>query len=377
MSMKKLLLASAITIVSISVAQAAPQLYGKAFVTTDYVNGKADYNNRQNAPEDFDTDSVQINSNFSRIGLRGSEAITANTDVIYQLEYGTQVDGDTGDSAFTNRDTYLGIANKDYGEFRFGRNSSVFSYVYNPVVTRAYWDNLGKRTLNDSGGADALNMLDYTRQNNSVLWITPKYDGLGLVLQYAADEGSDDDSQSGYGASLTFDQGKGFTAGLAYSKDIEASGSINALDFANDDNLEGSVNYGGDAIRGGVTVDVDKYTNIAAPITLGLVYQQADYDFASSDKEKGLIVSGKMGLESFTNPASIYLQYNKTDNLNGISNNDSDQIVLGGEYQFKDNIIAHAYVGQNSADYTSPTDPTNSVADIKVFAVGGGLEYLF
>ncbi len=125
MFMKKLLLASVITAVLIPIAQAAPQLYGKAFVTTDYVNGEADYDNRENAPEDFDTDSVQINSNFSRIGLRGSEAITANTDVIYQLEYGTQVDGDTGDNAFTNRDTYLGLVNRDYGEFRFGRNSSV------------------------------------------------------------------------------------------------------------------------------------------------------------------------------------------------------------------------------------------------------------
>ena len=375
--MRKLLLASAITIVTVPVAQAAPEIYGKAFLTTDYVNGEADYSNRiDDAPQDSDVDSVQINSNFSRLGLRGSEAITANTDVIYRLEYGVDIDGDDSNT-FTSRDTYLGLVNKDYGEFRFGRNSSVFSYLYGPIFNRAYWDNLGKRTLNDNGGVAALNMLDYTRQNNSALWIAPEYNGLELVLQYAADESLDDGSKDGYGAALTLDKGTGYTAALAYSKDIEASGSINTLDFVTDDNVDGLINYGGDAFRGTVTVDLDEYIDISTPLTLGAVYQQADYDFAGSDKEKGLIVSGKMALEKFAHPASVYLQYNKTDNLNGISNNDSDQIVLGGEYELKDNVIAHAYVGQNSADYTSPMDPTNSVADIRVFAVGGGLEYLF
>ncbi|MGM8897738.1 MULTISPECIES: porin [unclassified Psychrobacter] len=375
--MKKLLLTSAIAIVSVPVAQAAPEIYGKAFLTTDYINDEADYTNRvDDAPEDSDVDSVQINSNFSRLGLRGSEAITANTDVIYRLEYGIDIDGDDSNT-FTSRDTYLGLVNKDYGEFRVGRNTSVLGYVYDPMVARAYWDNLGKRTLNDNGGVAALNMLDYTRSDSSVLWIAPEYKDLQLVVQYVADEGSDDNKdKDGYGAALKLDKNS-YTAAIAYSKDIEASGSINTLDFVTDDNAEGLINYGGDAFRGTITVDLDEYIDMSTPLTLGAVYQQADYDFVGSHKEKGLIVSGKMALENFAHPASVYLQYNKTDNLNGIDNNNSDQIVLGGEYELKDNVIAHAYVGQNSADYTSPLDPTNSVADIKVFAVGGGLEYLF
>ena len=85
----------------------------------------------------------------------------------------------------------------------------------------------------------------------------------------------------------------------------------------------------------------------------------------------------KMLNQGSTVPFIARYRKDKTDNLNGISNNDSDQIVVGGEYNFKDNMIAHAYIGQNWADYTSPTDPTQSVADIEVFAVGAGLEYLF
>jgi len=106
-----------------------------------------------------------------------------------------------------------------------------------------------------------------------------------------------------------------------------------------------------------------------------------------------LVLSGEMGLNNFAKPASVYLQYNKTDNLNGFSDAESDQIVLGGKYMFKKNMIAHAYVGQNSADYVRATgiykvDANGKVSDkperydtiksdIDVFALGGGLEYKF
>ena len=99
--MKKLLLATAIAALSVSAANAAPTVYGKAFVAMDYVNAEFDSVGNVN---DMDEDTVEINSHASRIGIKGSEAMTANTDVIYQLEYGTRVDGDS--DGFKNRDTF-------------------------------------------------------------------------------------------------------------------------------------------------------------------------------------------------------------------------------------------------------------------------------
>jgi uncharacterized NAD(P)/FAD-binding protein YdhS len=67
--------------------------------------------------------------------------------------------------------------------------------------------------------------------------------------------------------------------------------------------------------------------------------------------------------------------------LNGLNNADSDQIVVGGKYMFKDNIIAHAYAGVNNADNVTYSyaddslDPING--DAQVVVVGTGLEYLF
>ena len=80
--MKKLLLATAVAALSVSAANAAPTVYGKAFVTVDYEDINRNIGD--------DEDSVQINSHASRIGFKGSEALTATTDVIYQLEYGIE-----------------------------------------------------------------------------------------------------------------------------------------------------------------------------------------------------------------------------------------------------------------------------------------------
>ncbi len=370
--MKKLLLATAIAALSVSTVQAAPTVYGKAFVTANYIDielSRQSIDLPNNTVEiDEDKNSLQVSSHSSRLGFKGSEAITDNTNVIYQLEYGIKID-DSGSSnvGLKSRDTYLGLTNKDYGQFRFGRNYSVTDYINNVTVNEGYWDNIGSSSLGNEGTlSEALTLTDGERINNSIVWIAPKYNDLPLklALQYGADETFSDDNSSGYGASLMFDPGNGFTAGVAYDKDMSTKGEI---------------------LRGSASVNLSKY--VAYPVTLGTLYQQVDFD-SSDDVEKGLVVSAEMGLTNFARPASIYLQYDKTENLNGLNGNDSDQVVLGGKYLFKDNIIAHAYIGKNSADLengllvvrNSDDDTTGLVkarGNADVFALGGGLEYKF
>ncbi|WP_199508943.1 MULTISPECIES: porin [unclassified Psychrobacter] len=352
--MKKLLLASAVAALSVSAAQAAPTIYGKAFLAADYVN--ADFDSRV-AGGDFDEDTLEINSHSSRLGFKGSEAMTANTDVIYQLEYGTSIDGDK--ATFSNRDTYLGLKNKQFGEFRVGKNQSSLDKINNVIVNQGYWDNLGNNDT-ENQVVEALNMADSSRINSSVIWTAPQYDGLPLQLtaMYSSDD-QNYNNDSGFGVAAMFDQGTGFTAGVAYDKDQNISGDI---------------------IRGTATVDLGKY--MAAPLTLGALYQVADYDYArDTEKEKGLILSASMGLNNFARPATVYAQYNKTDNLNGWDGSDSDQIVVGGQYFFKDNIIAHAYAGINSADdlktLNTDTGVVSTRGDAEVVVVGTGLEYKF
>ena len=350
--MKKLLLATAIAALSVSAANAAPTIYGKAFLAADYVNAEFD----GPGGNMYDEDTIEINSHASRIGFKGSEAMTANTDVIYQLEYGTSIDGDS--NGFKNRDTFLGVKNKQFGEFRVGKNQSSLARIDNVVVNQGYWDNLGQ-TQNEKEVVSALNMADSNRIPSSIIWTAPKYNGLPVQVSamYSSDDANGNDN-TGFGVAALFDQGTGFTAGLAYDKDQ---------------------NIRGDIIRGTATVDLGKY--IAAPVKLGALYQVADYDRNGSTKEKGLVISGEMPLTNFARPASVYAQYNNTSNLNGFGDSDSNQIVVGGKYFYKDNIIAHAYAGMNKADNVPAYDlgGTTSmvIGDAEVLVIGTGLEYKF
>ena len=344
--MKKLLLASAIAALSVSAANAAPTVYGKVFLTADYVDEEFDPSAA--ADRDYNEDGVQINSQGSRIGFKGSEPMTANTDIIYQLEYGIDVDGDDGES-LKNRDTYLGINNKSFGEFRAGKNQSTTDYINNVIVNEGYWDNLGSTKLDSEQKVAALNMADSGRIANSIVWKAPKFEGVPVefAAMYANDDDITGDNESGWGVSAMFDQGAGYTLGLAYEDDL---------------NLKGSM------IRGTGTLDLATF-NSGFPVTLGALYQEADYDYGDK-KEKGYVVSAQMGLTNFAKPATIYAQYNNTSDLNGVNGWDSDQIVVGGKYYYQKNMIAHAYIGQNDADL-------GNTGDAKVFAVGGGLEYKF
>ncbi len=366
--MKKLLLASAIAALSVSAANAAPTVYGKIFLTADYVDEEAKAVN-------YDENGVEINSNGSRIGFKGSEPMSANTDVIYQLEYGIDVDGDDHQS-FKNRDTYLGINNKSFGEFRAGKNQSTTDYINNVIVNEGYWDNLGSTKLDSEQKVAALNMADSGRIANSIVWKAPKFEG--VPVEFAAMYANDDDyageKNSGWGASLMFDQGTGYTLGLAYEKDLNLRGEeeINGTKVFN----------GGDLIRGTATLDLATF-NSGFPVTVGALYQEADYDYGQK-KEKGYVVSAQMGLTNFAKPATIYTQYNDTSNLYGVDGFDSNQIVVGGKYYYQKNLIAHAYIGQNDADNVpgvivdaAGNKNYDVKGDGKVFAVGGGLEYKF
>ena len=339
--MKKLLLATAVAALSVSAAQAAPTVYGKAFVAVDYED--IDKNNGE------DEDSLQINSHASRIGFKGSEAMTANTDVIYQLEYGIDIDGG-GDKTFKSRDTYLGLNNNTFGEFRFGRNQSSLDRINNAITADGgYWDNLD----------DDNNMVDSGRIDNSMIWTAPKYQDLPLEFSamYAA---SEDNGSDGWGAALMFDQGTGFTAGVAYDKDLNLG--------------NGKYAQTGDIIRGTATVDLSKFA--AVPVTLGALYQVADIDDADK-KEKGFVVSAAMGLQNFAKPATVYAQYNNTSNLRGFDGLDSDQIVVGGKYFYQPNMIMHAYAGWNDSDAEVDDAKDYTAGSTETFAIGTALEYKF
>ena len=320
--MKKLLLATAVAALSVSAAHAAPTVYGKALVTVDY--------------SDFDDESTtKLNSTGSRIGFKGAEALTANTDLVYQLEYGVEIDSDNGGTVkgksqnqFHSRDTYLGLSNKQYGTLVAGRLSAIDDNI-----------NYVSQTVGQYDGFNAASW-DGDRVNNAMAYFSPAYNGLQFMGMYAFEEDNASDlptDAEAFGVGVKYEPAnQPFRAGATY---------IKSADF-NTTRLSGAY-------------------DLNNQIGLGALYQISDLD--KSDKENLAAVSATYKTAT---PWTAYAQAEMTSNVGGSDGDDAQRLVLGGKYAFKANATGHVYAGYSNLEQEGQDDQDG-------FGIGTGLEYKF
>lgn len=370
--MKKIAIASAIALASITAAHAAPTVYGKAFLTLDYVSTDYDAANKT------DEDTFKLTSNSSRIGFKGDDDLTDTTKLIYQLEY--QINPDDDSQQFRSRNTYVGLAHNTLGTVLAGRHDTPLKLAQNKV-------DVFNSTLLDMKNAG---VSGENRANNMVAYQSPVIVGMpvsfmaatalsetdtdGDVLVKAATEVKNADGttkkipaeyrdrkvkDNGYSALLTYDKNGVYLAG-AYDKDMGAN-NVNT----------GVIDNAWRLVAG---LDMGKM-NMVQGLTLGALYQQSQYyDTYSivnnnrvnnaSEDEKSWLISGKYKIAN--TPWAVKAQYVNTTDEKGVKDADADEIAVGGEYAFNKATIGHIYAGQISRDnYKDET------------IVGTGIEYKF
>ena len=314
--MKKLVLATAVAALSVTAAQAAPTVYGKAFLTLDATTG--DYEERS-----------ALNSNASRIGIRGSEALTANTDVVYQLEYGVDVDADT--DQFYSRDTYLGLSNKQYGTLLAGRLSAIDGRVDYANVTQG----------NVMEGDNVLATFDSPRANNAFAYIAPTYNDVTVSAMYVMDENNGTDSlglnRDAFGLAAQYEPNAPYRAGVSY---IQAGDELKAV------RLSGAY-------------------DLSPATTIGALYQNTDKN--TSDNENAFTLSAKHKVAQ--TPWTAYGQVDLVDNTAGVKDAETQRLVVGGQYAFNRATTGHIYAA-------GVREEANSVKTDGA-GVGAGLEYKF
>lgn len=315
--MKKLLLATAVAALSVSAAHAAPTVYGKAFLTADYY--------------DFDDESTtQLNSTGSRIGFKGAEALTANTDLVYQLEYGIDVDADKGKN-FRSRDTYIGLSNKQYGTFVAGRLTTLDDYIN-------YANQASGGVL---GGDDVLASFSAPRANNAMAYFSPTYNGLQFMGMYGLDGDQDANSLSDH---------EQFGAGVKYEPTNQPF-RVGATYITAGDALK--------AARVSGSYDLNK------DVTLGALYQNTDVD--TDDNENLITVSGTYKTAT---PWTAYAQADVVSNVAGESDDDAQRYIIGGKYAFNANTTGHVYGAYLNEDLANDES-------VDGFGIGTGIEYKF
>ena len=370
--MKKIALVSAIAIASISSAQAAPKVYGKIFLSTDYVS--TDYDDK----DEKDEDVFQLNSNSSRIGFRGEDTLNDDIDLVYQLEYEINPDDEKG-KQFTSRNTYLGLSNRQYGTLLAGRHDTPFKLSKGSVDV--FTNNSGARLSLDKIGPEGFTNLGENRANNVIAYKSPAIVGMPVTFMAAVSlsETDTDDRKllqkevKEVPAKLDA-QGNVITPRVPYQPAVysEKNGKDNGYSamLAYDQNgmylaagYDSNVGAADSAWRIAGSVDLGKMNmgqgSMMSSLVLGALYQNADiYD--KKDDAKTWLVSGKYKLPE--SKWAIKAQYANTD----FGDNDASEIAVGGEYAFSKAAIGHIYAGQVDRDHYK--DDT---------VIGAGLEYKF
>lgn len=323
--MKKLLLASAVAALSIS-AHAAPTVYGKAYVTLDVA--KTDTTIKATGTKTSNDGRAQLNSE-GRIGFKGSEALTANTSAVYQLEYRVDVDADKGNN-FTSRDTYIGLSNKQYGTVVAGRLTAIDGGV----------DYANVATGSVVGGDAILASFDAERANNAFAYISPNYNGVTFKGMYVLDENNTTDTlnRDAFGVSANFEPANApYRGGVSY---IQA----------------------GDANK---IARVSGAVDLSQAITIGALYQNHNFG-KNAEKENAIAVSGTLKTAT---PWTAYAQLDLVDNKGGVKDAEAQRVILGGKYAFNNAVTGHIYGGVHKNE--------TALTEIKEAGIGGGVEYKF
>lgn len=333
--MKKLLLATAVSALSLATLQAHADVtvYGKLHVSVDHID------------EDGKDKVNVLNSNASRLGFKGTEKISDSLEAVYQLEYEVDPDAD-GSAVFKQRDSYLGLKGA-FGTVKAGNIDSPVKQAQNKVDL-----------FNDlvDGGLDMKKTLvGENRDANSLHYSTPKMDGMPITVtlgtSLSEDNAKNNKSKDAFYVSGQFDQ-DGIYAALAYGQDTKGF-----TDTA-------------DVIRVVGQFDLAKIANL--PVTLGALYQTAepsDSKTSAVDTEDAFLLSAAFKASADMTLKAQYQMSSTQYTTVGAMDKDTTQYGIGVDYKLSKNLTALGYVANRNVD--------NGKTDTDYMVVGTGMEYKF
>ncbi|MDK2776613.1 MAG: porin [Pseudomonadota bacterium] len=177
-----------------------PEFYGKFNLAQEFVQ------------QENDGSYSQLNSNASRLGVKGRIALDHGLTGIYQAEFEMfPDDGDKDDDrTFSQRNTYIGIKG-GFGQVQAGIFDTPFKKAQNKIDL-----------FNDMQG-DIKNVISNSenREKNAVQYNTPEFAGLVLTVDHINSE--DTEENNGLSSSLTYTRGAVYVA-YAYDNDVEGEG---------------------------------------------------------------------------------------------------------------------------------------------------------
>ena len=318
--MRKLLLTLAILVTPYSLASGPidGKVYGKANLSV--VN------------QDFGSyDEWTLNSNASRLGLKGKTEISDGLEIVYQAEYEICIDsGDCKGQTFKQRNTFVGIKG-GFGMVLVGKHDS-------PTKLAA-----GKVDLFNDLEGDIKNAFEgENRLSNIIAYTSPTMNGFTTTLEMIPGEGADVDQDGQDDTGLS----DGLSYSVNYTKDSIYLAIAGDQDVDKQDLLRFVAQYQIDALK------------------LGVMYQQNEDNLGTKD-ESGYFVSAAYKLD---NNITLKAQYGAIED--DVDSDEEQTLSLGADYKLAKNTKVFAF-------YTNNTDSAIDSNDDEFSALGIGMEHKF
>lgn len=308
--MKKSLLALVIASLLPAAAFADVTVYGKANVSL------------QNADEEVSGSKVELVSNASRIGLKGSEEVNSSLKVIYQFEYQTEVDdGTNGSQTFGQRNIFIGLQ---------GSAGTIMGGHFD-TPTKVAQEKVD--LFNDLEGDINQIFKGEIRASNIVQYVTPaSWGAFTSSVAYVTKE--TDGVDNGVSVSVAYNTPVVYVA-VAVDQDVEAEGV--------------------DLVRAVARL-------VFGPVQLGVLAEQYENDNTGAD-EDGAFVSA---LWNLNDKWALKGQYGQSD----VKMADGESTSIGLDYKMTKAATLYSYV-------TSVENDLALAAERDDTYVGVGIDFKF
>ena len=250
-------------------------------------------------------DTWKLNSNASRIGLKGSNQVSEGLTVFYKTEFQVEVDGD-GD-VFKQRNIYAGIKGQ-YGSLLAGKNDTPTKLAQKKIDL-----------FNDLEGDIMKTFAGENPVSNIIAYTTPKYGNFSATYAVMPSEANNGGLSDATSYSVNYSKGDLYVA-------IAGNSNVVDIDLVRVD-----------LVRVVSQVKVDAWQ-------LGLMYQDND-----TTDESGYFASAAYKIDNITYKA----QYGSNENDTGGS--DKTTLSLGADFKLAKNTKSFVFFTDNEESSSTKT----------------------
>lgn len=316
---------------------------GRAAVASTYRNSGA-------TATASELDQWAIESNSSRLGVRGDADLSSSLKALYVLEFGVDADnGSSGGQTFSQRNIWAGLQG-NWGTLAAGKIDTPLKTIQTNSIVRGDIDRFNDLALADIQAY----LVGENRADNVLLYTSPLFAG-GVEVKLAAIQNEEtgvensatdkqDDNGIGAGSSVSVTYGKAsWFVGLGADSNVSTTDAIRAV---------GEVGFG--------------------PVKIGAIYQTAEqhesFDkIAPFSSAYGSTASTK-GASNGANPL------NEWDGASGSSYKEQDGYVLNAAWKIAGPWTAKAQYGFSESTPFAAAGATQ-YDDVEATAIAVGADY--